>query len=64
ITEAARLRFRRVVVPVGSPDPDPSLAGRVELVRVDTVSSALARLDLRHRASHDGDVGDGALRAV
>ncbi|MEM9039327.1 MAG: DNA repair protein RadA [Actinomycetota bacterium] len=64
ITEAARLGFRRVVVPSGSPEPDPSLSDRIQLVRVDTVAAALARLDLHHRTSRDDSAGESSLRAV
>jgi len=41
VTEAARLGFRRVIVPAKSPEPDDEVAGRVRLIRVATLVDAL-----------------------
>lgn len=41
VTEAARLGFRRVIVPAKSPAPDDEVAGQVRLIRVDTLVDAL-----------------------
>jgi len=41
ITEAARLGFRRIIVPAKSPEPDEELAESVRLLRVSTLVEAL-----------------------
>jgi DNA repair protein RadA/Sms len=41
ITEAARLGFRRVIVPAKSPDVDDDLGRQVTLLRVNTIAEAL-----------------------
>lgn len=41
VTEAARLGFRRVIVPAKSPEPDDEVAGQVQLIRVATLVDAL-----------------------
>lgn len=41
VTEAARLGFRRVIVPAKSPDPEDEVADSVKLIRVATLADAL-----------------------
>lgn len=41
ITEAARLGFRRVIVPANSPEPDDELGRQVQIVRVRTLVEAV-----------------------
>ncbi|MEP4651127.1 MAG: magnesium chelatase domain-containing protein, partial [Ilumatobacter sp.] len=41
VTEAARLGFRRVILPAKSPDPDEEVADKVRLIRVATLADAL-----------------------
>ena len=57
VTEAARLGFRRVIVPAKSAEPDDALGERVRLVRVQTLTEALRAAGL------DGS-GASELRAV
>lgn len=57
VTEAARLGFRRVIVPAKSPEPDDELGSQVRLIRVQTVIEALRAAGL------DGSA-DSGLRAV
>ncbi len=56
VTEAARLGFRRVVVPAKSPDPADELDGQVTLLRVNTLVEALRAAGL--------DASASGLRAV
>ena len=46
MTEAARLGFRRLVVPASSPEPDADVADRIRLTRVATISQALTACGL------------------
>lgn len=57
VTEAARLGFRRVIVPAKSPEPDDELGSQVRLIRVQTVIEAL-------RAAGLDSSADSGLRAV
>ncbi|BAN04021.1 DNA repair protein RadA [Ilumatobacter coccineus] len=57
VTEAARLGFKRVIVPAKSPEPDDELGAQVRLIRVQTVIEALRAAGL------DGSA-DSGLRAV
>lgn len=57
VTEAARLGFKRVIVPAKSPEPDDDLGSQVRLIRVQTVMEALRAAGL------DGSA-DSGLRAV
>lgn len=58
VTEAARLGFRRVIVPAKSPDADDELGGHVKLLRVNTLVEALRQAGLT------GGSGDSTLHAV
>lgn len=57
MTEAARLGFRRVIVPARSPDPDPEVADDIRPIRVATLSEALRAAGLSGSSNAD-------LRAV
>ena len=41
VTEAARLGFRRVIVPASSPGVDDDVADQVRMIRVSTLAEAL-----------------------
>jgi DNA repair protein RadA/Sms len=46
VTEAARLGFRRIILPAKSPEPDDDVAGSVRLLRVSTLGEALREAGL------------------
>jgi len=56
VTEAARLGFRRVIVPAKSPDVDDELGSQVKLLRVETLVDALRAAGL--------DASKSGLQAV
>ena len=57
VTEAARLGFRKIIVPANSPEPDADVADEVRLLRVDTLAAALTVAGLTRS-------GGNELRAV